>query len=77
MVVSTFVKAAVECTLLTTILAFSVNYIVNEDDLTVEDPNGALKIYEDKNSDSGNVVKVNRCPSRSTIVCSNKKLTSK
>ncbi|KAI2709198.1 hypothetical protein CBS147332_6257 [Penicillium roqueforti] len=42
---------------------FSVNYIVNEDDLTVEDPNGALKIYEDKNSDSGNVVKRHFCSS--------------
>ena len=63
--------------LLTTILAFSVNYIVNEGDLTVEDPNGTLKIYEDKNSESGNVVKVSHCPSPSTIVCSNEKLTPK
>lgn len=40
------------------LLAFSLNYIVKEDDLVVDDVNATLNIYEDKKSDSGNVVKV-------------------
>lgn len=44
--------------MLTTILAFSVNYFVDEDELTVDDPNTKLKIHEDKKSVSGNAVKV-------------------
>lgn len=40
------------------ILACSVNYFVNEDELTIDDPNATLKIYEDKRSFSGNVAKV-------------------
>lgn len=39
-------------------LALSVNYFINEDELTVHDPNATLKMYEDKKSVSGNVVKV-------------------
>ncbi|KGO66535.1 Glutathione-dependent formaldehyde-activating enzyme/centromere protein V [Penicillium italicum] len=42
---------------------FSVNYFVNEDELTVDDPNATLRIYEDKNSVSGNVVKRHFCSS--------------
>ncbi|CAI7664898.1 unnamed protein product [Penicillium viridicatum] len=43
--------------------ALSVNYFVNEDELTVNDPNATLKIYEDKKSVSGNFVKRYFCSS--------------
>jgi hypothetical protein len=39
-------------------LAFSVNYFVSEDEMTVDDPNATLKMYEDKKSVTGNAVKV-------------------
>ncbi|KAJ5511226.1 hypothetical protein N7453_003329 [Penicillium expansum] len=45
------------------ILACSVNYFVNEDELTIDDPNATLKIYEDKRSLSGNVAKRHFCSS--------------
>ncbi|KAJ5520957.1 hypothetical protein N7463_001410 [Penicillium fimorum] len=45
------------------ILAFSVNYFINEDEMTVEDPDTTLKIYEDKKSASGNTVKRHFCSS--------------
>lgn len=38
--------------------AFSLNYFIDEDTMTVEDTKSTLKIYEDKKSSSGNVVKV-------------------
>ncbi|PYI08764.1 hypothetical protein BO78DRAFT_427867 [Aspergillus sclerotiicarbonarius CBS 121057] len=41
--------------------AFSINYFVNEDDMTVEDPNGALKVYNDPNTSSGNTIKRHFC----------------
>lgn len=44
--------------LLTVKLAFSVNYFVSEDEMTVDDPNATLKVYEDKKSVTGNAVKV-------------------
>ncbi|CAG8364228.1 unnamed protein product [Penicillium salamii] len=37
--------------------AFSLNYFIDEDTMTVEDTKSTLKIYEDKKSSSGNVVK--------------------
>ncbi|OQE36907.1 hypothetical protein PENCOP_c011G00842 [Penicillium coprophilum] len=40
---------------------FSVNYLVSEDEMTVDDPNSALKIYEDKKSASGNTAKRHFC----------------
>ncbi|KAJ5966855.1 hypothetical protein N7501_003103, partial [Penicillium viridicatum] len=43
--------------------ALSVNYFVNEDELTVNDPNATLKMYEDKKSVSGNAVKRYFCSS--------------
>ncbi|EKV04516.1 hypothetical protein PDIG_88910 [Penicillium digitatum PHI26] len=49
--------------LLTTILAFSVNYIVDEAELTIDDPHAILKLYDDKKSISGNVVKRYFCSS--------------
>jgi hypothetical protein len=39
-------------------LAFSVNYFVGEDEMTIDDPNATLKVYEDKKSVTGNAVKV-------------------
>ncbi|KAJ5118052.1 hypothetical protein N7526_011075 [Penicillium atrosanguineum] len=36
--------------------AFSVNYFISEDDMTVKDPTTALKVYEDKKTASGNVI---------------------
>lgn len=39
-------------------IAFSMNYMVGEDEMTIEDPANALKIYDDKNTSSGNVIKV-------------------
>ncbi|KAJ5334574.1 hypothetical protein N7452_006977 [Penicillium brevicompactum] len=41
--------------------AFSLNYFVDEEDLTVEDTKSTLKIYEDKKSTSGNIVKRHFC----------------
>ena len=46
------------CVLLIVNLAFSINYFVGEDEMTVDDPNGALKVYEDKKSVRGDSVKV-------------------
>ncbi|KAJ5424552.1 hypothetical protein N7445_010525 [Penicillium cf. griseofulvum] len=46
---------------LTTIVAFSVNYFINEDELTIDDPNATLKIYDDKKSVSGNAAKRHFC----------------
>ncbi|CAI7591269.1 unnamed protein product [Penicillium glandicola] len=43
--------------------AFSINYLVNENELTVDDPNATLKIYVYKNSFSGNTVKRHFCSS--------------
>lgn len=39
-------------------IAFAVNYMADEDEVTVEDPTDALKIYDDKNTSSGNILKV-------------------
>ncbi|KAJ5153743.1 uncharacterized protein N7500_009182 [Penicillium coprophilum] len=47
--------------ILLTALAFSVNYFVSEDEMTVDDPNSVLKIYEDKKSASGNTAKRHFC----------------
>ncbi|OQE11951.1 hypothetical protein PENFLA_c067G08953 [Penicillium flavigenum] len=41
--------------------AFSVNYFVSEDEMTVDDPNATLKVYEDKKSVTGNAVKRHFC----------------
>jgi hypothetical protein len=41
-----------------TIAAFSVNYFVPEDDLTINDPNKTLKIFVDPKTASGNVIQV-------------------
>ncbi|RAL02537.1 GFA family protein [Aspergillus ibericus CBS 121593] len=41
--------------------SFSVNYFVDEDDMTVEDPNEALKVYHDPNTASGNTIKRHFC----------------
>ncbi|KAJ5357258.1 hypothetical protein N7541_004416 [Penicillium brevicompactum] len=41
--------------------AFSLNYFVGEEDMTVEDTRSTLKIYEDKKSTSGNIVKRHFC----------------
>ncbi|KAJ5781217.1 hypothetical protein N7457_006377 [Penicillium paradoxum] len=42
-------------------LAFSLNYLVDADAMTVEDPNATLKVYDDKKSASGNIVKRHFC----------------
>ncbi|QQK47599.1 Glutathione-dependent formaldehyde-activating, GFA [Penicillium digitatum] len=42
---------------------FSVNYIVDEAELTIDDPHAILKLYDDKKSISGNVVKRYFCSS--------------
>ncbi|KAJ5660485.1 hypothetical protein N7507_006936 [Penicillium longicatenatum] len=44
-----------------TIAAFSVNYFVPEDDLTINDPNKTLKIFVDSKTASGNVIQRNFC----------------
>ncbi|KAJ5581101.1 hypothetical protein N7450_007402 [Penicillium hetheringtonii] len=41
--------------------AFSVNYFIPEDDMTVEDASKTLKIYEDPNTASGNVIQRHFC----------------
>ncbi|PWY80763.1 hypothetical protein BO94DRAFT_536984 [Aspergillus sclerotioniger CBS 115572] len=41
--------------------AFSINYFVDESDLKVEDPNGVLKVYNDHNTASGNIVQRHFC----------------
>ncbi|CAG7970195.1 unnamed protein product [Penicillium salamii] len=41
--------------------AFSLNYFIDEDTMNVEDTKSTLKIYEDKKSSSGNVVKLTLC----------------
>ncbi|KAJ5462384.1 hypothetical protein N7530_010589 [Penicillium desertorum] len=41
--------------------AFSVNYFVSEDEMTIDDPNATLKMYEDKKSVTGNAVKRHFC----------------
>lgn len=46
------------------LLAFSVNYFVPEEEMRVDDPNTALKIYQDKNTASGNVIQVQLTASR-------------
>lgn len=45
----------VHCSLIS---AFSVNYLISEDDMTVQDPTTALRRYDDKRTASGNVLKV-------------------
>ncbi|OOQ84159.1 cytochrome P450 52A11 [Penicillium brasilianum] len=42
--------------------AFSVNYFVAEDEITVEDPNEALGIYDDPNTAAGYVIQVGLNP---------------
>ncbi|KAJ5566562.1 hypothetical protein N7535_008200 [Penicillium sp. DV-2018c] len=37
--------------------AFSLNYFVNEDSVTIEDPESTLKLFEDTKAFSGNLVK--------------------
>ncbi|CAI7598658.1 unnamed protein product [Penicillium pancosmium] len=41
--------------------AFSVNYFISEDDMTVEDASNTLKIYYDSNTATGNVIQRNFC----------------
>ncbi|KAJ5547301.1 hypothetical protein N7494_004886 [Penicillium frequentans] len=41
--------------------AFSVNYFVPEDDLTIDDPNKTLKIFVDSKTASGHVIQRNFC----------------
>ncbi|KAJ6014384.1 hypothetical protein N7540_008975 [Penicillium herquei] len=41
--------------------AFSVNYLTPEADSTLQDPNGALKLFEDPNTASGNVIERHFC----------------
>ncbi|KAJ5222937.1 uncharacterized protein N7469_009177 [Penicillium citrinum] len=43
------------------VTAFSVNYFIPEDDMTVEDASKTLKIYEDPNTASGNVIQRHFC----------------
>lgn len=38
--------------------AFSVNYFIPEDDLTINDPNKTLKVFVDSKTASGNVIEV-------------------
>lgn len=40
------------------IIAFSVNYVVNLDDISIEDPTESLKTYEDEKTASGNKIQV-------------------
>ncbi|KAJ5641372.1 hypothetical protein N7490_005372 [Penicillium lividum] len=41
--------------------AFSVNYFVAEDEMTLDDPKKALKFYEDSKTASGNVIQRHFC----------------
>lgn len=45
-------------------IAFTVNYMVAENDMNIGDPDNTKKIYHDGNTDSGNVIEV-RIPSHS------------
>ncbi|CAI7661480.1 unnamed protein product [Penicillium bialowiezense] len=45
-------------------IAFSLNYFVDEESMTVEDANSTLKVYEDKKSTSGNIVKTPKAPGK-------------
>ncbi|RAH69531.1 GFA family protein [Aspergillus aculeatinus CBS 121060] len=42
---------------------FSVNYLVDGNDMTVEDPNGVKKVYQDPNTRSGNQISRHFCSS--------------
>ncbi|KAJ5640786.1 hypothetical protein N7528_000411 [Penicillium herquei] len=41
--------------------AFSINYLMSELDVDLQDPNGAMKIFEDPNTASGNVIERHFC----------------
>lgn len=41
-----------------TIIAFSINYAVEDSTANINDPHASLKIYEDANTDSGNRIQV-------------------
>ncbi|KAJ5732430.1 hypothetical protein N7493_003911 [Penicillium malachiteum] len=41
--------------------AFSINYLMSEADLDLQDPNSAMKIFEDPNAASGNVIERHFC----------------
>lgn len=40
------------------IKAFSVNYFIPEADMTLQDPDSTLKIFEDSKTASGNIIQV-------------------
>lgn len=51
------------------LVAFSVNYLVSTDQMAVGDYGCSLKIYYDKNTDSGNVIEVStRLPAVRTSI---------
>ncbi|PYH38115.1 GFA family protein [Aspergillus neoniger CBS 115656] len=43
--------------------SFSINYFINQNDMTIEDPDQAMKIYSDPNTSSGNIVQRHFCSS--------------
>ncbi|KAL3253387.1 hypothetical protein ABHI18_009530, partial [Aspergillus niger] len=43
--------------------SFSINYFINQDDMTIEDPSQAMKIYSDPNTSSGNTIQRHFCSS--------------
>ncbi|OJJ68850.1 hypothetical protein ASPBRDRAFT_57417 [Aspergillus brasiliensis CBS 101740] len=43
--------------------SFSINYFINQDDMTIEDPSQAMKIYHDPNTSSGNKIQRHFCSS--------------
>ncbi|GAQ40562.1 hypothetical protein AtubIFM54640_000093 [Aspergillus tubingensis] len=42
--------------------SFSINYFINQSDMTIEDSSQAMKIYSDPNTSSGNIVQLEHSP---------------
>ncbi|GKZ76404.1 hypothetical protein AnigIFM56816_006664 [Aspergillus niger] len=42
--------------------SFSINYFINQDDMTIEDPSQAMKIYSDPNTSSENTIQLGHSP---------------
>ncbi|BCS02012.1 GFA family protein [Aspergillus luchuensis] len=43
--------------------SFSINYFIDQSDMTIEDPSQAMKIYSDPNTSSGNIIQRHFCSS--------------
>lgn len=50
-------------------VGYSVNYVLNETDVEIQDPQSVLKTYTDTNTDSGNHVQVGILSNSSALLC--------